>query len=76
MIDGQEDVNLALTPNPVIDFENTTYIEELFNFLSTFGHYDMKFDEKSKKYKLVAHKGADNHVHEDKKKAPKAPEKK
>ncbi len=57
MIDGQEDVNLALTPNPVIDFENTTYIEELFDFLATFGHYEMKYDKNTKKYKLEARKG-------------------
>ena len=56
MIDGQEDVNLSLSPNPVLDFENPKYVEELFDFLSAFGNYKMELDPKTKKYKFIQQK--------------------
>ena len=56
MIDGKEDVNLQLTPNPILDFQNPTYVEELFDFLATYGNYRMEYDRSTQKYKFIQQK--------------------
>ena len=56
MIDGQEDINLQLTPNPILDFENPKYVEELFDFLAAYGNYRMEYDNATQKYKFIQQK--------------------
>ena len=56
VVDGKEDVNLALSPNPTIKFSEPTYVQEVADFLAGYGMYRLELDEKTQKYKLVHQK--------------------
>ena len=56
VVDGKEDVNLALTPNTTIKFTDPTYVQEVADFLASYGWFRLEKDEKTNKFKLVHQK--------------------
>jgi len=56
VVDGKEDVNLALSPNPTIKFSDPTYVQEVADFLASYGWFRLEKNEKTNKFKLIHQK--------------------